>query len=508
MPPAPGRPTTDLRALIPVHPRKFVRDWLGTALSQYLARIALLLRGVVAAAALGPLGYGAWNALNLLLDYGAYASCGALQGLDLRLPSAVARGDRTDARRVMAGAWAVVALGGALFALISLLVLAGGDLRLMSPWGWGPPSLMLAAALFQLAIQYHAGALRAHGEFRAVSEALALQAMVGAGLGLALVSRFGVWGLLWGWLAGSMAALLWMRRGPVRPPLASGDLREGISLARLGLPVFALFAASMVLRSVDRIAFVRYAGTEGLGHYSLGLMVAGLILYLPEAAAAVLYPRLSAAAQGARDPERTRVELKRTHRALAVALPPMVAIGMVWAGPVVAWLLPAYGEGVAPLRILALGALTLSGATLPGYFVLAAGPRGRLLTMAVGVTSLTAFLVFGVAAHDHRPASIAWASAAGYAAFALGQVALAAPGLCAGLAERVRFAAASFVPAWWAGALALAACSVGAQESAAVAALRSAAVAVAYLPALWWFGRGVGLLRLAREWLAGREIPA
>ena len=491
-----------------MHPRKFVRDSLATALSQYLARVALLLRAVVAAAALGPLGYGAWNALNLLLDYGAYASCGALQGLDLRLPSAAARGDRAEARRVMAGAWSVVAIGGAVFALATALFLASGYRRIATPWGWGPPVLMLVAALLQIAIQYHTGALRAHGEFRAVSEAHATQAVLGGGLGLALVSRLGVWGLLWGWLAGSLAALLWMRRGPLRPPLATGALREGLSLARLGFPVFAFFTASLVLRSVDRIAFVRYAGTEGLGQYSLGLMVAGLILYLPEAAATVLYPRLSAAAQGARDPERTRAELKQTHRALAVALPPAVALGMVWAAPVVAWLLPAFREGVAPLRILALGALMLSGATLPGYFVLAGGSRRRLLAMAAGVALLTALLVFRVAAHDHRPASIALAAAAGYAGFALGLVALAAPGLCAGLAERLRFSAASFVPALWAGGLAIAACAVGAPESPAVAALRSAAVAAAYLPVLWWFGRGVGLRRLAQEWLAGRVAPA
>lgn len=487
-----------------MHPRKFVRDALATAFSQYVARIALLARGVVAASSLGPLGYGSWNALNLLLDYGAYASCGALSGLDLRLPPAAARGDRAEARRLMIGAWSVVALGAALFVLGTLVYLASGQRRIESPWGWGAPVLMLLAAVLQLAIQYHAGALRAHGEFQTASQALAAQAVLGGGLGLALVARAGVWGLLVGWLVGSIAALLWMRRGPVRPPLAVGGLRDGAALARLGFSIFAFFSASLVLRSVDRLAFVRYAGTEGLGQYSLGLMVAGLVLYLPEAAATVLYPRMSAAAQGARDPERTRAEMKQTHRALAVALPPVVAIGMVWAAPVVGWLLPAFRQGVAPLRILALGALMLSGATLPGYFVLAGGPRGRLLAMAGGAAVLTGLLVFWVAAHDHRPTSIAMAAATGYAGFAIGLVALAAPGLCASAGERVWFVAASFVPALWAGALGLAACAVGAPESTAAALLRSLAIAAAYAPVLWWFGRGVGLRRLAREWRAGR----
>ena len=64
----------------------FIRQSLGVASSQYLARAVLLVRGLVAAAALGPVAFGAWNALTLILDYGSYASLGAIQGLDLVLP--------------------------------------------------------------------------------------------------------------------------------------------------------------------------------------------------------------------------------------------------------------------------------------------------------------------------------------------------------------------------------------------------------------------------------------
>jgi len=38
--------------------------------------------------------------------------------------------------------------------------------------------------------------------------------------------------------------------------------------------------------------------------------------------------------------------------------------------------------------------------------------------------------------------------------------------------------------------------------------LRSAAVGLGYAPALWHFGRGVGLKRVAREWLMARRLPA
>src|SRR6185436_1511764 len=106
----------------------------------------------------------------------------------------------------------------------------------------------------------------------------------GSGIGIVLMSRYGVWGLVSGWIVGSIGALIWMRRLPPRPPLA-------IAAPRTGLPVFGFFIISVVVRSLDRLAFVHVGATESLGLYSLGLMAPGLILYLPEAAAAGMYPR-------------------------------------------------------------------------------------------------------------------------------------------------------------------------------------------------------------------------
>lgn len=487
-----------------MHPRTLVRDALGTAFSQYLARLVLLGRGLIAAAALGPGGFGAWNALHLLFDYGAYASAGALQGLDLALPPAAARGDAARADRVMRGAWAVTLAGGGLFALGAILYLLAGARALEAPWGIGAPLLMIVAALLQLALLYHLGALRAHGDFTRASAAQAIQAVAGGGLGLLLVWRSGVWGLLGAWIAGTVLALAWARRGALRPPLLPWPAETGASLVRIGFPVFGFFAASLVLRSADRVAFVRYAGTDALGPYSLGLIIAGLILYLPEAVATVLVPRIAAAAGGARDPERTRLEVRRAHRALAVALPPLVAVGMVWAGPAIAALLPAFASGVPAVRWLALGALLLSGATLPAYFVLASGGAMRLFAVGAAAALAAVTIVFAVAARDHRPEAIALAAATGYGLLALGLVALSWPGLCEGLADRFRLLTISFVPALLAGGAAIAACAVGAGESAGLAAARSAAVLLALLPVLWWLGRGAGLRGLAREWLAGR----
>src|SRR5262249_3813719 len=152
---------------------------LGLAASQYVARGMLLARGLAAAAALGPAGFGAWNALNLILDYGGYASVGALQGLDLAFPARVSRPEAEPARRAMGGAWSVTLAGALVFALAIAGFLATGSWTARSGWGWQAPVLMLAAAFLQLAIQYHTSVLRAHGDFAPVSFGLGLQAVVG-----------------------------------------------------------------------------------------------------------------------------------------------------------------------------------------------------------------------------------------------------------------------------------------------------------------------------------------
>jgi O-antigen/teichoic acid export membrane protein len=482
--------------------RRLARDAIGLAASTYLTRAVLLARGLVAAIALGPAGFGAWNALTLVLEYGTYASAGVPQGLDLRLPAASARADAARERALLAGAWALMTAGFAAYAVVGAVAFVSGVPVLTAGIGPGPALLMLAAAGVQMTLQYLGSALRARERFAPVSQSQALQGLLGGGLGIALVGRFGLWGLAAGWLAGSLAALARLRAAAPDVPLAPAGPRTGLTLAAAGLPVFGFFLASLVLRSVDRIAFVQRGAAEALGLYSLGLMAAGLVLYLPEAVAGVLYPRITAATEGARDEARTRTEVERAQRALAVLLPLGVAIGMVWMAPAVAAWLPRYRAGVEAMRLLAFGSMLLSAATLPSYWLLGRGRARTLLLAALACAVVCAMLVFGVAARAPRPAAIASAACIGYGLFAVVLVGLAAPDLVADPGRRPLFLLGSLLPAAWAGATAFAVCAIGPAAPTGAAWARTAVVALAYLPVLWGFGRGSGVGAAARGWLA------
>ena len=126
---------------------------------------------------------------------------------------------------------------------------------------------MLAAVLLQLGVQYLSSALRAFGRFRAVSLGQALQALAGGGLGLLLVWRFGLWGLMVGWIAGTLLALAWMRRSVPEAPLVPADPRVGLGAgARRAAPdrLFCRHARPALDRSARLAPFRQPRNTRTL----------------------------------------------------------------------------------------------------------------------------------------------------------------------------------------------------------------------------------------------------
>ena len=246
--------------------RKFIRDMIGFAASQYMARLLLTVRGLVAARLLGPAGYGDWNALMLILDYGTHAPLGTYQGLDQAVPARIVDGDARRLDRLKrAGLFNVVA-STALFVTLCMVYFVRSQGQMREAWGLGGVAVALMCVALTTFSFYHLTLLRSHGNFTSVSVWFVLQSTIGVVLGLALIPRMGAWGLLWGWLAGTLAATLtasWGGRAVVpRVPVPS---RDSLAILATGFPMFIHAASSFVLRSLDRAPGGIEAGRAGPG---------------------------------------------------------------------------------------------------------------------------------------------------------------------------------------------------------------------------------------------------
>ncbi|MBI1797522.1 MAG: oligosaccharide flippase family protein [Candidatus Eisenbacteria bacterium] len=431
-----------------MHPRKFIRDSVGFASSQYLVRFLNLVRGLVAARMLGPAGYGAWNAIMLLFDYGGYAPLGTYQGLDQAVPARIVDGHARRLERVKRAGLFNVAVASLLFGGGCLLFFGTSHGQIRTMWGLSGVGLTVACVTLTHLSLYHLTLMRSHGNIGAVSLWFLLQSVVGVVLGLALIPAFGVWGLLWGWVTGTLLATISaMVRGHAVVPLAPVPSRESWALLAVGFPMFMFTVSSFVMRSIDRVIILRFLGTEALGLYGLGVTALTFLLTLPDAVSYVLYPQLVRRyREGGDDPAAIRDHVERAVRVLAIAVPAFCAIAYLGADGLVDLLLPRFRGGVAALRILCFGAAGLALANIASIVLMTLGRQLMLVPVAVVMSALGVALDLLAIRAGYDIRGVAWAMFITFVLNSAVLLLLADIGMDRGLRHRAVFLTRSFLP--------------------------------------------------------------
>jgi len=431
-----------------MHVRKFIRDSLGFAISQYLVRFLTTLRGLIAARMLGPGGYGAWSAIMLIMDYGAYAPAGTFSGLDQAVPARIVDGDAARLERLKrAGLLNVLVTTGA-FIVAGLVYFARSTGQISNAWGFGGVIVALACVALHALSYYHLTLLRSHGNIGAVSMWFVLQGTIGVGLGLALIPTLGAWGLLWGWFAGTgVATLSVIWQGRAVAPLVPTVARDSITLLSIGLPMFVYTLSNFFMRSLDRVIIFRFLGTHALGLYGLAVMAVGFLLTLPDAVAYVLYPQLVRRyREGGDAPAAIRDQVQRAIRALSVLMPPLCALAYLAADDVVRWLLPSFIDGVPALRILCFSAAGLSLANLGSIVLMTLGRQRLLVPVALGMTTFGVILDLVAIRLGFGIRGVAWATFVTYVINSAVLITLAEAGMGSSPRARLRFLARAFLP--------------------------------------------------------------
>ena len=431
-----------------MHARKFIRDSLGYAVSQYLVRFLTTLRGLLAARLLGPGGYGSWNALILIMDYGINAHACTFAGLDQAVPAKIVDGDEAQLARVKRSGLFNVLVTTALIAVACLVYFGRSHGQIRQAWGMGGVWMMLGCVALTVFSYYHHTLLRSHGNMGAVSLWYLLQGTIGVLLGLGLIPWFGTWGLLWGWFAGTLVAtvsVVWRGRAVV--PLLPVPTSDSRTLLAIGLPIFIYSASNFIMRSLDRVIILKFLGTEALGLYGLSVMAVGFLLTMPDAIAYVLYPRLLRRfRESGNDPPAIRDQVHRAMRALSLIVPALCAIAYLAADDTVLWLLPRFMQGVPALRILCFSAAGLSLANLGSIVQMALGRQMVLVPVAVGMTALGVALDLLAIWTGHGIRGVAWATFFTYAVNSAVLVWLADRAMGAPLRTRIAFLMRLFLP--------------------------------------------------------------
>jgi O-antigen/teichoic acid export membrane protein len=396
-----GRGVGGVRARAPVVPapvtgwRRLLVDWGtvsgATAVCHVLgAATSLLLRMF-----LDPAQMGIWQALKLLLGYGNYANLGISKGAARELTVAVGSGDVARAKRGLDLAFTLNTLTSLAYAAV--LVGVGTWIGLRGGGAWAGPwavglAVVGALAVLSRYVTFHVTILRATQNFPAAAQLSVIEAVLTLAVCGLATWRWGLWGLYGGTAAVLLAGLafVWRRRAVT---LAwAWDRRDVRRLIAIGSPILLTGTVSSLFRSLDKLMILGYLSDREyqLGCYSAALMVTVQLYGLGNMFSIVMGPRYGEAYGRSGDRgEVARLAARATELCAAtMALPASLAI--VAAPPLLAWLLPDYQHGLAPLVWLVPGVVALC-VTLPAsQYLVAVNRQKRALAAVAGATLLAA----------------------------------------------------------------------------------------------------------------------
>jgi len=475
--------------------QKITRDSLGLALTQYAVRAMSMARSFVAAKLLDPMSFGAWNALQLMMDYGALAPLGTQQGLDQLVPARLVEGDAERTRRLKRAALFNVVALTLLFATLGLAWASVGSSRMRANWHLSGLGLAFACVMFVNVSNLGTSILRSYGDIGGLTRWFVIQGLIG-------------WGLLWGWVAGCFVS--WgfvMYRGRKVIPLAPSPALEGLDLLQVGIPLYVFTASSIVMRNLDRIVVLRFLGTQALGYYGLSVNVLTLLMAVPDSLAYVSYPQLVRRfSEAGEDPSAIREQVDRLVRVVAVGLPLAAGLCALWSRDLVHALLPRYDACVSPLRVLAFGATGLSLSAFASIVLMTVGRRIILVPAAVFLSALSGGLQLLSLRWNGGLTGIAAAAASAYLISGAVLLSLAAAGVGFAFGRGLTLIARCLAPTAIAALLTWGLGRLLIHEPAPLVLGRvglllgaSLALAGVYLLLVWPFARGIGVRSLLTE---------
>ena len=350
---------------------QIIKDVFHYSASAFVAQAIGLVSGFWVARLLGPHDYGIWNAVSLVLAYGAYAEFGVLSAMARDLPLYLGRGDLQKAAAVD-GAARYATIGGAIFASVVVLAFSFSPAH-SSMMAFGLRVMAIVLILQQI-YTYHRVVLRSNNQFVQLSQQQVILAVLSAGLSIGLVVVLDLTGRFTAAILTQAAIVIYaLYRNPWQPA-PKFDLSAAWSLMRVGVPILVSGFIITMLTSIDRLMVITFLDETQLGYLGLALLLVSVVTLIPAMACQVLYPRINYHfGNTGRNIEALRSYVLMPSVILGCLLPIVIGPLFLILPAVVGTFLPAYTPGTAAARIVAVGIFFYGILGLTDYFLVTTG---------------------------------------------------------------------------------------------------------------------------------------
>lgn len=324
-------------------------------LTSYGAQAFDMVNAVFTRRFLGPASMGVWTFLQVILNYAKHASLGTTIATARDVPYYLGKGDTHKANLIKNLVFT--------FTVTTSLLLAGGIMAFaFFRRAYYPKEIIIGLGVvavlvvLQRVYNLYIVMLRAHKQFFLAGVTNLLSSVASVFLTVALVWKFGLYGLFASILLNYLLLIAWTHvKSPQRFHFFF-SIKEMVPIWTFGGAMLITDILNTVFASADRIMIAKYLGFEALGIYSVALMAFNYLNSVPTMLAVILFPHFQEVFSKKDDPRDLAKFLHHSSFSIAYLYP--VLIGLVWIVSVymVPLVLPKYLNGMIALKFLCLTA--------------------------------------------------------------------------------------------------------------------------------------------------------
>jgi len=480
--------------------RQIIKESSAFTGSTLAAMMIRNVRAIFIAGVLGATGYGIWNALLLVVDYGQHAHLGVLDAVNWRIPYKRGQGDELAVQELRNNSFGwILALG----ITITFAVFAASffiPARYSSIWRWGIRVVSLVF-LLQYLYNYLFLLYKTEKRFVALGKASITLVIVNTVVVVSLALRYDIWAVFLGAIVAPAVALVYLVRKSGGLPRPRLDLKATKQYIILGFPLMLTGVIGLMLKSLDRIMVIWFFNATHLGYYAFAVMLSLPITMIAGLISQPFIPRYFEAYGRSSDMWKHRGLLKKATLSVVYLAPLLIGFVVIGAPFVVGlWFLSDFAPSLPLVTILALGAYFHAISFMFWNVLVSQKLQNRLLLLSIASLAINFTLNVTLVSLGFGLVGIAIATAISFAFHGMSTL-LYGLSRCGWPArERLAFTLQvlaplgytvlmlwliSFIPAFISGSI---------PEELAMAAVRFCIFAAGMLPLIVWVNRKTGVI--------------
>ena len=392
--------------------KEIIKNTSIFTVARYGAYFFTLLTGMIIAKVLGPAAFGVYSALMLIVTYSQYSHLGLLFAMSKKVPFYNGKKEYKKAKEVKN-----ITFSGSIIIILFVsltLIIASFFIKNLDVHTINSIRIIALVIILQQILFFYQNHLRAEKNFLMVGKTLLIYSITYFIFILILIIKFGLEGVFLSLLIAFIIVIFYIFKKEKFKFKITIIPNKTMQLMKFGFPILTMGIMAIFFTSIDKLMIIKFMDKVQLGYYSIAITIAGVIYFMPQAIAYVMFPNFLEKYGEKEDKDYLKNHLFQPTSIISYLLP--IAMGLIFITAPVAiyYVLPKYIAGIIPSKILICAIFFMSFITVANNFLITLNKERKILLIQLVSVMLAIILNYFFIINGYGINGVAIATAISY----------------------------------------------------------------------------------------------